>query len=118
MVTAFANADLIVARAGATTSAELAAAGRASILIPLPGQLEQQRNAEVLEGAGAARMILQPDLNGEQLASAIESLVQAPERVTEMARSARTLARPDAAKATVDIVERLIAARRQRGAGS
>ena len=118
MVTAFANADLIVARAGATTSAELAAAGRASILVPLPGQLEQQRNAEVLQAAGAARMILQPDLSGEQLTLAIESLLQQPEKVTLMAQSARLLARPDAAAATVDIVERLIAGRRQVGAGS
>src|ERR1041384_2732135 len=76
MVTAFAHADLIIARAGATTSAELAAAGRAAIMIPLPGQLEQRRNAEVLQQSGAARMILQTDLTGARLAQEINALVK------------------------------------------
>ena len=108
MVAAFANADLIIARAGATTTAELAAAGRTAIMVPLPGQLEQRRNAEVLKGAGAARMIMQPDLSGERLAQEIAALVAAPERITEMEQAVRTFARPDAAAATVDLVEELI----------
>jgi UDP-N-acetylglucosamine--N-acetylmuramyl-(pentapeptide) pyrophosphoryl-undecaprenol N-acetylglucosamine transferase len=108
MVTAFANADLIIARAGATTSAELAAAGRAAIMVPLPGQLEQRRNAEVLAAAGGARMIAQTELTGERLAREIGALVSAPERITAMERAVRTLARPGAAAATVDLVERLI----------
>jgi UDP-N-acetylglucosamine--N-acetylmuramyl-(pentapeptide) pyrophosphoryl-undecaprenol N-acetylglucosamine transferase len=108
MVSAFANADLIIARAGATTSAELAAAGRAAIMVPLPGQLEQRRNAEVLAAAGGARVIAQPELTGERLAREIGALVNAPERITEMERAVRTLARPGAAAATVDLVERLI----------
>ena len=108
MVTAFANADLIIARAGATTSAELAAAGRAAIMVPLPGQLEQQRNAEVLQAAGGARMIPQPELTGARLAQEIEALVAAPERLTEMERAVRTLARPGAAAATIDLIEKLI----------
>lgn len=108
MVTAFANTDLIIARAGATTSAELAAAGRAAIMVPLPGQLEQQRNAEVLATAGGARMILQPELTGGRLAQEIEALVAAPERLTGMERAVRTLARPGAAAATVDLIEKLI----------
>ena len=108
MVSAFANADLIIARAGATTSAELAAAGRAAIMVPLPGQLEQQRNAEVLQAAGGARMILQTELTGGRLAQEIEALAAAPERLTEMERAVRTLARPGAAAAAVDLIEKLI----------
>lgn len=108
MVLAFANADVIIARAGATTSAELAAAGRAAIMVPLPGQLEQQRNAEVLQAAGGARMILQTELTGARLAREIETLVAAPERLTEMERAVRALARPGAAAASVDLIERLI----------
>ncbi len=108
MTTAFASADLIIARAGATTSAELAAAGRAAIMIPLPGQMEQQRNAEVMQAAGAARMILQPELTGARLAQEIAALVAAPERITAMEQAARKLARPDAAAATVDLIEKLV----------
>src|SRR2546423_364189 len=59
MMSVFAANDLIVSRAGATTSAELMAAGKAAIMIPLPGQLEQTRNAEALMNGGAARMIQQ-----------------------------------------------------------
>jgi len=107
MVAAFANADLIVARAGATTSAELAAAGRAAIMVPLPGQLEQQRNAEVLQAAGGARMILQGELSGQRLATEIEDLVADPNRISTMEKAVRTLAYPGAAAATVDLIERL-----------
>lgn len=108
MVMAFTKADLIISRAGATTSAELAAAGRAAIMVPLPGQLEQQRNAEVLQTARGARMILQKDLSGERLAQEIKSLVASPERISDMERAVRTLARPGAAAATVDLIERLV----------
>ena len=113
MVLAFAKTDLIIARAGATTSAELAAAGRAAIMVPLPGQLEQQRNAEVLQAAGGARMILQGELSGERLAREIKELVAAPDRISEMERAVRSLARPGAAAATVDLIERLIAGKKK-----
>lgn len=108
MVGAFGRADLIIARAGATTAAELAAAGRTAIMIPLPGQLEQQRNAEVLQEAGAALMIMQPELSGERLAQEIAALVAAPERITAMEQAVRTFARPNAAGAAVDLVEQLM----------
>jgi len=112
MVSAFGNADLIIARAGAATTAELAAAGRTAIMIPLPGQLEQRRNAEVLQDAGAARMVLQTELSGARLAQEIAALVAAPERIGEMARAVRKFARPNAAAATVDLVEKLVSKRR------
>src|SRR5207253_6494459 len=64
MVSEFAKADLIVCRAGATTSAELVAAGKAAIMIPFPLAADdhQRKNAEALQAAGAARMILQKEL--------------------------------------------------------
>jgi UDP-N-acetylglucosamine--N-acetylmuramyl-(pentapeptide) pyrophosphoryl-undecaprenol N-acetylglucosamine transferase len=111
MVQAFTDADLIISRAGATSSAELAAAGRAAIMVPLPGQLEQQRNAEVLQKTGGARMILQSELSGPRLAEEIKSFVAAPEKIAEMERGVRTLAKPGAAAATVDLIERLIGRR-------
>ncbi|MEQ1922528.1 MAG: undecaprenyldiphospho-muramoylpentapeptide beta-N-acetylglucosaminyltransferase, partial [Pyrinomonadaceae bacterium] len=63
----FGKSDLVICRAGATTCAELAAAGKASIMVPLPTAADdhQRKNAEALERAGAAKMILQSDLTGE-----------------------------------------------------
>src|SRR5918911_1433985 len=100
MTTAFTSADLIISRAGATTSAELMAAGRTAIMIPLPGQMEQRRNAEAMQSAGAARMILQDDFPGERLAAEIAALVKAPDELTKMEEQSRKLARGDAAAAT------------------
>jgi len=109
MVSEFAGADLIVSRAGATTCAELSAAGKAAIMVPLPTAADdhQRKNAEALQTAGAARMILQKDLTGELLAQEIAVLLQTPERVTEMEAASRRLARGDAAAATVDLIESL-----------
>ena len=109
MVTEFAKADLIISRAGATTCAELAAAGKAAIMIPLPTAADdhQRKNAEALEAVGAARMILQRDLTGELLANEIVSMLESPERVTRMEEASRNLARQDAAAATVALLEKL-----------
>jgi UDP-N-acetylglucosamine--N-acetylmuramyl-(pentapeptide) pyrophosphoryl-undecaprenol N-acetylglucosamine transferase len=110
MVSLFAATDLIVCRAGATTSAELVAAGKAAIMIPFPFAADdhQRKNAEALEAAGAARMILQQDLTGERLAKEIARLVAAPDEVTRMEEASRKLARGDAAVATVDLMEKLV----------
>jgi UDP-N-acetylglucosamine--N-acetylmuramyl-(pentapeptide) pyrophosphoryl-undecaprenol N-acetylglucosamine transferase len=108
MVAAFASADLIVSRAGATTSFELMAAGRPALMVPLPGQLEQRRNAEVMQEAGAARMIPQEELTGERLARELVALIEDPERVTRMAEASRKFARGDAAAAAVDLMEKLV----------
>lgn len=112
MMSAFAANDLIISRAGATTSAELMAAGKAAIMIPLPGQLEQTRNAEALKNAGAARMIHQEQLTGERLAKEITDLVQAPDEITRMENAARSMAKKDAAEAAVDLIENVVARRR------
>ena len=100
------QADLVVSRAGATSIAELTAAGRASILVPLPTAADdhQRKNAEVLAQAGAAEMIEQKDLTGAILADRLMALAADGERREAMAAAARKLARPDAAKVIVDRV--------------
>jgi UDP-N-acetylglucosamine--N-acetylmuramyl-(pentapeptide) pyrophosphoryl-undecaprenol N-acetylglucosamine transferase len=115
MVAEFAKSDLVICRAGATTCAELAAAGKVAIMVPLPTAADdhQRKNAEALQKAGAARMILQARLTGESLAKEIESLIDAPERIGEMERSAKTLAKADAAEKAVDIIEELAVSGKQ-----
>ena len=104
-----ADAGLIVSRAGATTLAEIAAAGRPSILIPLPTATDdhQRHNAETLRAAGAAEVIEQQRLTGELLATRIRALAADKERRILMSGAARRLARPDAADRIVDVVLRL-----------
>jgi UDP-N-acetylglucosamine--N-acetylmuramyl-(pentapeptide) pyrophosphoryl-undecaprenol N-acetylglucosamine transferase len=99
-------ADLVVCRAGATTIAELTAAGRPAVFIPLPTAADdhQRRNAEVLAAAGAAELIEQKDLTGERLAARIVALAGDDARRAAMAAAARRLARPDAARVIVDKV--------------
>lgn len=109
IVTEFAKADLVICRAGATTCAELAAAGKASIMVPLPTAADdhQRKNAEALQNSGAAKMILQAELTGESLAKEIESLINQPERITEMERNVKKLAKADAAEKAANIIEEL-----------
>jgi UDP-N-acetylglucosamine--N-acetylmuramyl-(pentapeptide) pyrophosphoryl-undecaprenol N-acetylglucosamine transferase len=98
------RADVIVSRAGATSIAELTAAGRAAILIPLPTATDdhQRRNAEVLARAGAAEMLEQKDLTGTVIAERLLAIAHDPQRRARIAAAARGLARPDAAKLIVD----------------
>jgi UDP-N-acetylglucosamine--N-acetylmuramyl-(pentapeptide) pyrophosphoryl-undecaprenol N-acetylglucosamine transferase len=105
------NADVIVCRAGATTIAELTAAGRAAILIPLPTAADdhQRRNAEVLANGGAAELIEQRELTGALLAQRILALAGDRARRETIATAARRFARPDAAKVIVDRVLELAA---------
>jgi UDP-N-acetylglucosamine--N-acetylmuramyl-(pentapeptide) pyrophosphoryl-undecaprenol N-acetylglucosamine transferase len=111
MVDDFAKADLVVCRAGATTTAELIAAGKAAVMIPFPLAADdhQRKNAEALQTSGAARMILQHELNGERLAKEIIQLTEQPEAVNAMEAAIRKLQRGDAAAAAVDIIEKLAA---------
>jgi UDP-N-acetylglucosamine--N-acetylmuramyl-(pentapeptide) pyrophosphoryl-undecaprenol N-acetylglucosamine transferase len=98
--------DLVVCRAGATTLAEIAAAGKAAILIPLPTATDdhQRRNAEALVAAGAAEMLLQRDMTGSVLARRIRALAGDPAQRRRIAEAARRFARPDAARAIVSRV--------------
>jgi UDP-N-acetylglucosamine--N-acetylmuramyl-(pentapeptide) pyrophosphoryl-undecaprenol N-acetylglucosamine transferase len=104
------QADLVVCRAGATTLAEVAAAGKAAILIPLPTATDdhQRKNAEALLAAGAAEVLLQSDLSGDALAKRILGLAAESSRRRAIAAAVRTFARPDAAAAIVDRAMQLV----------
>jgi UDP-N-acetylglucosamine--N-acetylmuramyl-(pentapeptide) pyrophosphoryl-undecaprenol N-acetylglucosamine transferase len=116
MMADFAEADLVLCRAGATTTAELIAAGKASIMVPFPLAADdhQRKNAEALQAGGAARMILQQELNAERLTIEIEKLVQTPEELNRMEEASRKLAHGDAAAAAVDMIEELSRKQAQR----
>jgi UDP-N-acetylglucosamine--N-acetylmuramyl-(pentapeptide) pyrophosphoryl-undecaprenol N-acetylglucosamine transferase len=98
------EADVVVCRAGATTLAEITAAGKASILVPLPTATDdhQRKNAEALVAIGAADLLLQQHLTGAVVAERILALAVDETRRERMAAAARTLARPDAARVIVD----------------
>ena len=104
-------ADLVVCRAGATTIAELTAAGRPSLLVPLPTAADdhQRKNAEVLASAGAGEIVEQKNLTGALLAQRMTSLVGDRSRLDVMAAAARRLARPDAARVIADRALELVA---------
>jgi len=107
MPACFAQADLVIGRAGASTVAELAAAGRAALLVPFPQATDQHqlRNAEVLMRAGAARLIEQSELRAERLAKEVFELLDRPQKLTAMETAARKLAVPDAAARIADLIE-------------
>ncbi len=106
---AYARADLVVARSGASTVSEIAACGRASILVPLPTAAHdhQRFNARKLEGAGAAIVLEESALSGESLARFLLALRDDPRRLESMGDAARTLARPDAAARIADLAEEI-----------
>jgi len=99
MASAYRDADLVICRAGATTVAELAAAGAASLLVPYPYAVDdhQTANARYLADAGAAVLLPQQRLQAESLAALLRSLDR--DRLLDMAQRARALGRPDAARA-------------------
>ncbi len=105
----FGKADLVICRAGATTCAELSAAGKASIMVPFPLAADdhQRKNAEALQKAGASKVILQKDLTAASIAAEVSQLMNEPDSITQMEAAAKKLGRPDAAAATVDIIEEL-----------
>jgi UDP-N-acetylglucosamine--N-acetylmuramyl-(pentapeptide) pyrophosphoryl-undecaprenol N-acetylglucosamine transferase len=99
MAQAFADADLIVCRSGASTVAEIAAAGKAAIFVPLPTAADdhQRKNAESLVAQGAAMLIPEPELNAERFASEVESAFLDPAKLAAIGVRARSLAHADAA---------------------
>jgi len=109
MAEAFDRADLIMSRAGATTCAELVAAGKAAILIPLPTAADdhQRKNAEALVAAGAAKMILQSDLDGEQVSRELRNAIDDPSEMASMSSSSKKLGRPDAAEVVYELIDEL-----------
>jgi UDP-N-acetylglucosamine--N-acetylmuramyl-(pentapeptide) pyrophosphoryl-undecaprenol N-acetylglucosamine transferase len=102
----FADADLVVSRSGATTCAELTAAGKAAVLVPFARAADdhQRSNAVALESSGAARMIEEKDLTGARLAATIAEILSDPARLAAMEDASRKLARPDAAARVADLL--------------
>ena len=101
-----AASHLVISRSGASTVAELAAIGRPSILVPLPGALDQDQfaNAGVLESAGGALRLRQDDFTPQRLAAEIAVLAGKPQRLTAMAAAAQSVGRLDAAERLADLV--------------
>jgi len=97
MAGCYANADVVICRAGALTIAELAAAGVASILVPFPFAVDdhQTHNARFLSERGAAWLLPQGELSAEKLAQLLQELTR--EKLAAMAQQARSVAKPDAA---------------------
>ena len=101
MARALAEADLVVGRSGASAVSEICAVGRASLLVPYPyaASNHQWHNARALEKRGAALCIRALDLSEERLVTELSALLTEPRRLSQMARAARHLGRPHAAKA-------------------
>ncbi len=101
MAEAFAQADLVVARAGAMTVSEVALAGKPSVLVPYPfhRDRQQEHNARTLERQGAAIIVTDDDQLGDNLARVIRELINDRSRLESMAQAARRAAKPDAASA-------------------
>jgi UDP-N-acetylglucosamine--N-acetylmuramyl-(pentapeptide) pyrophosphoryl-undecaprenol N-acetylglucosamine transferase len=97
---------LVISRSGAGTVAELGAVGRPSILVPLPGSIDQDQfaNAGVLAQAGGAIRIAEGDFTPERLAAELSQLAAEPARLATMAAAARTVGKLDAAERLADLV--------------
>jgi UDP-N-acetylglucosamine--N-acetylmuramyl-(pentapeptide) pyrophosphoryl-undecaprenol N-acetylglucosamine transferase len=110
MPAAFARADLVICRAGAGAAAELAAAGKPSILVPFPHSTDQHqlRNAEAFQKAGAAVLVLDHEMDGGRLFEEVQKLRTRPELLQRMGERARTFAHPDAARRAASVLETAI----------
>ena len=107
MPAAFASADVVVSRAGMSTVSELAAAGKPSILVPLPTAADQHqlRNAEAMERIGAARLVLDEEFNGSRLVQEVMRLAREPGLLEKMGEAARGFAKPGAARRAAEVLE-------------
>ena len=105
----FASADLLVCRSGASTVAEVTAAGKPAVFVPFPRAADdhQKRNAEALERAGAAVMLEESKLTRESLVEAISTLLGDPSRLERMGDAARKLSHPNAARDIAAMAARL-----------
>ena len=104
MVTACAAADLIICRSGASTTAEIALMGKPSILVPYPHATDnhQEANARAIEEVGGGVVLLDKECTPERLGALVKELLAAPDRLTQMAQAAHTLAHPGAAETLVE----------------
>ncbi|SED41454.1 UDP-N-acetylglucosamine-N-acetylmuramylpentapeptide N-acetylglucosamine transferase [Rhizobiales bacterium GAS191] len=101
-----AQSQLVIGRAGASTVAEISVIGRPSILVPLPGSLDQDQaaNAASLATIGAAIALKQPEFSPDRLAETLSQMLSAPARLADMAAKAREAGIPDAAERLADLV--------------
>jgi UDP-N-acetylglucosamine--N-acetylmuramyl-(pentapeptide) pyrophosphoryl-undecaprenol N-acetylglucosamine transferase len=112
MPEAYAAADLVVSRAGATTLAELTALGKPAIIIPYPYAAgHQDFNARKLQETGAAMVFAEQEITGEMLSWHLKELCASEETRAEMAKQSRALGRPDAVRKVVDIAMSLVRTR-------
>jgi len=110
MAATYAWADVVVCRAGALTIAELTCAGRASILVPLPHAIDdhQTKNAQWLQKAGAAEILLQKQLTAESLAQHLLQFIRSPQKIITMANAARGKSKPDATSIVADACQEVM----------
>jgi UDP-N-acetylglucosamine--N-acetylmuramyl-(pentapeptide) pyrophosphoryl-undecaprenol N-acetylglucosamine transferase len=119
MPRAFANADLIVCRSGASTVAEITAAGKPAIFIPFPRAADdhQTRNAQALQKAGAAVLIPQSQLAGDSLAKDIVGLLKDRPRLSGMSAASKRLAHPDAGREIAEMAATIAGDGKQKVGG-
>ena len=115
MPSAFAQADLVLCRSGASTVGEITAAGKPAIFVPFPFAADdhQRKNAEALENSGAARLIPESELNSERLSTAVAELLRTPAILNQMSIKARSLSHPEAVRQIGEIAA-TIAAKTQK----
>jgi len=111
MPRAFSEADLVVSRAGMGAVSELAASGKPSILVPLPGASDehQLKNAQAFERGGAARLVLDREMTGARLVEEVMQLIESPGLLEEMSTAARAFTKPGAARRAADVLESVAA---------
>lgn len=109
MPAAFARADLLLCRAGASTVAEVTAAGKPAIFVPFPFATDdhQRRNAEALTSKNAAVLIPESELTPERIANEVSSLITSDKRLTEMAVASKALSHPNAAREIAELTMNL-----------
>jgi len=108
MPAAYAESSLLICRSGSSTMAEIAAVGRASILIPFPFAADnhQESNARLFSDAGAARLLIQFNTRGEDLVKAVKELMDDPAEIASMELKVRPFYRPNAAKDVVALLRK------------
>ena len=113
MAEAYAAADMVISRAGATTLAELTALGKPAVLVPYPhAGAHQEWNARKLAELGAARIIMDEDVTGPLLAKEIRFLMENEGERTALTERSRAVGRPDAARRTAELVQSLVRMKR------
>lgn len=118
MAAAFARADILVCRSGASTVAEVTAAGKPAIFVPFPFATDehQKRNAEALTTKNAAVLVLEKDLTPERIENEISSLLMNPRKLAEMATAAKALSHLDAARDIAAMAANLIMGKGEQAA--